>query len=361
MAKTQTDIRNEYEGYANNSRSMGQPPVSFEQWKSSKYPDDTQIVNVGETNPDTGKTYDPIDVAYDHWKTHTPGNRGEWEQAYYATYAKGIRDAGGKPVDFSEYQQNLGENLDDTAKKFYRTELDKVKTDREMDDFIGKGKDELQTLINEITGKKEAYLQRFKGERADRRTELARILNEQAGRTFSKDNPTIMEELSQRGLLHSSATGEALADRRADLEREVQSRMEMYGIGDLDIEQQLAQDIINTQFGLQTKGLERINSLREAGLERKFSLDDLKDQYIGASNIAEMQARAQEEANRNATLRDALKTLVTVGTTLVNPLAGLGMATTQAATPEKLSLDYNPYKTKLFEYDEPILPPRRRT
>lgn len=102
-----------------------------------------------------------------------------------------------------------------------------------------------------------------RGIRAQRLTDLQALLTKQNDRQFSENAPGVYEDLNSRGLLRSSALGDALAKERAKLEAGTAEQFAQQGLTDRDA------DISGID-----KILQSTQSFQTSGLERKFTLED---------------------------------------------------------------------------------------
>lgn len=106
--------------------------------------------------------------------------------------------------------------------------------------------------------------------------DLSGILTERTKTQFDEAVPQIAEQANVGGIFRSTGFGKALADERARLERDAQSRLSEkaleYGEGDVNA----MGDILSNQQGFQT-----------GGLSREFSLDDFSKHAAFARELAE--------------------------------------------------------------------------
>jgi len=114
-------------------------------------------------------------------------------------------------------------------------------------------------------------------QREQRLGDLASFLGQEETRRFEEAQPQIEESLNTRGLLRSSALGEALASERGRLEQETQAALLGQGLSDREA----------AILGVEQIAQPRIQS-QQAGLERFFSLEDIERESKLARDLAEL-------------------------------------------------------------------------
>jgi len=157
------------------------------------------------------------------------------------------------------------------------------KSEEELKLLKESGAESIESLISDARTKGSEFLTGVKTSRADRLKELETLLGEREERLFSESTPGILEDLSSRDLLHSSAVGEAFAKERGRLGAESREILTAQQLADLDVEQQLAKEIEDRIFGLKV-----------GGVEREFSLEDLGRSERLAREIGGLQASTGE-------------------------------------------------------------------
>lgn len=171
------------------------------------------------------------------------------------------------------------------------TSFDEAKTRKAIQDLIDRER--------ELSGT-------FEAQETERRQErlrnLGSILAGQREQAFNRAAPGIMEDLSARGLLHSSALGEELAGEQSRLARQSELELMRQALQDTDV---LA--------GIRGGALGREIELGRAGQERVFSLEDFEKQAALAREIAQIQASAQETAAQQNLLGNVLGAGATLG------------------------------------------------
>lgn len=173
--------------------------------------------------------------------------------------------------------------------------------------------EEIESFIDNLMGRGENLIGELRTGRESRRGELAGLLAGERERVFSEEAPWILEQLSQRGLLHSSATGEALTKEQSRLQQISEEVLGKQELTDLDYEQ----DLMKSLFGMET-------DIRTAGIEREFSLEDWEkyktfaEEQFGresdlAKEIANMQANAMSSSSKTSMWGDILGTGAGIG------------------------------------------------
>lgn len=199
--------------------------------------------------------------------------------------------------------------------------IDKLST-KTTDEQAGRQK-QFAELINKQKTTGDQYLTDFRSGRSKRLSDMANLLSQTAERNMSEATPSILEDLSSRGLLHSSAVGDELAKRKKQLAAATSESLQAQNLADLDAEQELSNsnlsniqtlekaglssDIDLSQWGLgQEAGLGTTGyqnnfdmakqilqnkiDMQRAGIERKFSVEDLDKEMALARELAQKQA-----------------------------------------------------------------------
>src|SRR6185295_9036089 len=133
--------------------------------------------------------------------------------------------------------------------------------------------EERQAAINEIPSNIDIFSDRGQSELEALRQKfqlnkqlggLNTLLGTEANRQFDLSQPGIYESLNSKGLLGSSAVGEALAKEKANLEGQREFTLGQAQLG----------------------GLDAIRQIQTGGLSRQFSLEDFNSQANLAREIA---------------------------------------------------------------------------
>lgn len=221
---------------------------------------------------------------------------GKWSPRYYESYKQEAKAAGvpeNELMSFNEFMTHINvDNYDGSYKALMGPLLQSQRDKKKIEGLIA----ESEKLGNE-------GLSKFKSERASRRMALANLLKEKGDYAFSENTPAIYEDLSARGLLHSTGAGEALAKERGRIERETGFQLQGQELADLDAEQQIANAII-----------ERTLNLKTNGLERDFSLDDVRMMNQNAVDLATKASQTAEAGRENDLMSSILNTGTTLGT-----------------------------------------------
>jgi hypothetical protein len=240
-----------------------------------------------------------------------------WADKNYNTYLAEAVKLGATPDDImseADFVSKSGGQGTEGYSAVATPELEKLKSKKKID-----------ALKTEAKGIGEEYVGKFKDERKTRRSELAKLLGEQSETAFSTNQPGILEDLSARGLLHSSGTGDALAKERARLATLESQALRGQELSDLDTEQSLQQAIMDRTLGY-----------GDANLERSFSLDDIRMANEQAVNAARIQSEAAKQASQNQLISDVVGLGANVATGGMYGLAkGAGDELTQALAKKK--------------------------
>jgi hypothetical protein len=222
-----------------------------------------------------------------------------WEEKYYVDYFNTLKDRGEESdaMSFNEYSWKLDKkDLDGSAKDIKNEYIETIDSNKQIADADAAFQEKLNTLYGEAETSGKSFLEGIKGEREKRYSDLASLLSGMSDRAFDENNPAILEDLSARGLLHSSAVGDSLAKERARIQQTTQDTLRMQALSDLDYEQNLAKSLEERLYGLKTTGLDAFKGYNDAGLQRAFSLTDFYAQGRQAKQLAQMQAEAMQES-----------------------------------------------------------------
>lgn len=242
-------------------------------------------------------------------------DKAYWKQRYYDDYVAQVKAAGGTPVDRTAWENHVTDDrMDETAKSFLTSELGKISTDTATKKLQDEYQAGLDKTIADLQTSGNQRISSVKSERQNRMSQLAALLGKEADRQFSLDAPEILEQLNTRGLLKSSATGEAMAREKANLQEQVNAGLSRQELADLDYEQQLANDIFNSTMGLKTKGMDYIANLSAGGQQRKFNLDDIANETKAAWDLNIQNENAAKEAQDKQLLSDIIQTGTSVAT-----------------------------------------------
>lgn len=122
---------------------------------------------------------------------------------------------------------------------------------------------------------------------------LQQSLDQEANRQFSLDQPGIFEDLNARGLLHSSALGDALARQKSLYAGDVANRIGQAQLantqqGAADLDKLSAARLASTDQDVSAiqQALLNSNQLQQGGITRQFGLSDFATQANLARQIA---------------------------------------------------------------------------
>jgi len=160
-------------------------------------------------------------------------------------------------------------------------------TTEEIEDVI-----ERERVLGEqfITGEEER--------RKQRRSDLSGLLTTSREQAFSENAPEILESLSSRGLLRSSAVGEELAGEQSRLQQISENFLSTQALSDVD-----------AISGFKQGALGREIDLRRKGKEREFSLEDFGREASLARELAQLgvsSSREQSKADLTGSIFDLL-------------------------------------------------------
>lgn len=245
------------------------------------------------------------------------GSREYWLRGYYDDYVKQITAAGGTPESRAQWELSISgdaADIDPTAKAKLKEDLATVKAKNEkaqekadLEALLNQARIDRQGLLTELEGTGKAGISKAKTARQQRLSELASLLQGVQERAFAENTPTILEDLSARDLLHSSAVGENLAKEKSRLSQITSDQLRAQSLQDLNEElrqEEKLQDILGgiktsgygSELELRTGGLKDQNELARALIEREFSsIDNYLNNYY-ANKSAKEQAKAMQEA-----------------------------------------------------------------
>lgn len=144
-----------------------------------------------------------------------------------------------------------------------------------------KSLEEFQKEIEDFGRRQEEQIRQMfqvqEQQRTQRLQDLGQFLGSEEERRFGEIQPQIEEALNTRGLLRSSALGEALASERGRLEQETQAALLGQGLSDREA----------AILGVEATLAPRLQS-QTAGLERAFSLEDIQKEMDLARELAKL-------------------------------------------------------------------------
>ncbi len=162
-------------------------------------------------------------------------------------------------------------------------------------------------------------LEEILGIRGAGRQELASVLAGQQERLFEEAVPNILEQSQAAGLLRSTGTGEALGREAGRLAAGTSEALALAGLGDIDVQSQGLQNILNQRLGFQTSGLQRSLSLEDFQREANLA------QLLGAQAAPQIDDAGSKGFNLGSAFRGGAQGALTgalVGSAFGQPAAG---------------------------------------
>lgn len=215
-------------------------------------------------------------------------------QQYQQDAIKQLLPSNISPEDQQKYISQLPPGLDPFSDKG-QIELENIRQRAQAAD----AQKQQQALRDKaITGT--GGLQDILGQQAAIRNQgissLGQSLDQEANRQFSLDQPGVYENLNARGLLHSSALGEALARQKSVYAGDIANRLGQAQLantqqGAVDLSQLSAARMASTDADVQAiqQNLLNSNQLQQSGLSRQFGTQDFATQANLARQIAASQ------------------------------------------------------------------------
>lgn len=219
----------------------------------------------------------------------------DWGQEYYDRYLKDAASQGITPIDRAQFDVNVGESqggFEPSYANFMKTQYQQRDSNKKISDTAARNKALAEALIGRRTSEMSAN-----------RSKLAAALTRQAEENFRLNQPGILEDLSSRGLLHSSGVGEALATEKGNQVRNMNNILQVAAAND------------DSAIGaLETAALEGETGLNLSGLQRNFSLEDYMNQMNQANEMAKQERSSREKIANQQMWGDLLKTGVSAYT-----------------------------------------------
>jgi len=165
--------------------------------------------------------------------------------------------------------------------------------------------DEIQSLIDKEKGLTDKFITEEGDRRSARLKELSGILGGQRDEAFAENAPGIYEDLSSKGLLHSSATGQALSKEKGRLQSLSDAAISTQALSDQDVLSQFRQGAMQRELGLY-----------EGGLERQYSIEDWTKSAGLQRELAQMNASAMKSAANTQGKYDMWGNIISAGATI---------------------------------------------
>ena len=290
------------------------PPLGLNQSNNGKQ----SILDELASNPQKYNTDAEFRAKFDAMSDYD--TKTGWADKNYNTYLVNALKLGATDEDLLSKSDFLGKSGGEGTEGYSAVatpELEKLK-----------GSKKLKSLRDSAKTIGEEYLTKFKDERTTRRGELAKLLQEQSENAFSENQPGILEDLSGRGLLHSSGVGDSLAKERGRLAKLESQALQNQDLADLDAEQGLESAIMNRTLGY-----------NDADVQRGFSLDDIRMANESAINTARMEAETAKQGGWNDLISSVVGGAATVASGgLVGDLAKKILAKKKTAGADGLNL-----------------------
>jgi len=210
---------------------------------------------------------------------------------------KTLVPTGTTPEEFQQFVNQLPPGIDPFSDQG-KIEIEKLRQQSQANQAL---KQQQALRDQAITGK--GGLQDIIGQQQQIRNQgissLGQQLGSEADRQFSLDQPGIYEDLNARGLLRSSALGDALARQKSIYAGDIANRLGQAQLantqqGAADLSQLSAARLASTDADVQAiqQNLLGSNQLQQSGLSRQFGLSDFQTQAMLAREIAAQQAAA---------------------------------------------------------------------
>lgn len=152
----------------------------------------------------------------------------------------------------------------------------------------GSASNDAQRIAQEAALQQQLSVQNQEGVTSKRQqymSDLTGLLNQNAQKQMSEATPGIYEDLNSRGLLRSSAVGDALATKSKSLQADVANKLGQYGVqGE------------TADLGNLTNIQSTYNAARDSALGREYSVEDYNRQVQTGKELGEQYSQLKPNA-----------------------------------------------------------------